>query len=95
MMLSPGATDTPAASVIVMLETLLPVFVPMFLTKAMLACASDAARVSRTVSASVAMARRAGSVERRIVRLMRAIVLLSSLQMLPAVEWERSPPHPK
>src|SRR5436309_14240868 len=63
MMLFPAATDTPAASVIVMLvpPLLLPVAVPMFLTKAMPARASDAARPNRRASASVATARRAGS----------------------------------
>src|SRR6266480_2950382 len=60
MMLFPAATDTPAASVMVMLEALLPVFVPMFLTNAMPARASDAARPNRRASASVARARRAG-----------------------------------
>jgi len=46
-MLFPAATDTPAASVMVMLVPLLPVFVPRFLTNAMPARASDAARPSR------------------------------------------------
>src|SRR5438874_935058 len=60
MMLSPAAMDTPAASVIVMLvPVLLPVAVPMFLTKAMPARASDVARPNRRASASVATARRA------------------------------------
>src|SRR5437773_10830775 len=61
MMLSPAATDTPAASVMMMFApVLLPVFVPMFLTKAMLARASEAARPNRRASASVGRARRAG-----------------------------------
>src|SRR5438552_18407294 len=61
MMLLPAATDTPAASVMVMLvPVLLPVAVPRFLTKAMPARASDAARPKRRASASVARARRAG-----------------------------------
>src|SRR6266478_4944321 len=61
MTLLPAATDTPAASVIVMLEALLPMFVPMFLTNAMPARASDAARPNRRASASVAAARGARS----------------------------------
>src|SRR5437762_13817695 len=62
MMLSPAATDTPAASVMVMLvPVLLPVAVPMFLTKAIPARASDAARPNRRASASVVRARGAGS----------------------------------
>src|SRR5437773_12230065 len=62
MMLLPAATDTPAASVMVMLvpPLLLPVAVPMFLTNAIPARASDAARPNRRASASVARARRAG-----------------------------------
>src|SRR5213080_615966 len=61
MMLLPAATDTPAASVMVMLvPVLLPVAVPTFLTKAMPARASHAARPRRRASASVARARRAG-----------------------------------
>src|SRR5437867_4392619 len=58
MMLFPAATDTPAASVMVMLALLLAVFVPTFLTKAMPARASDAARLNSAASASVAVARR-------------------------------------
>src|SRR5213596_1534844 len=62
MMLFPAATDTPAASVIGMLvpPLVLPVALPRFLTKAMPARASDAARPNRRASASVARARRAG-----------------------------------
>src|SRR5205809_778011 len=53
MILSPAPTDTPAASVIMMLvPVLLPVAVPMFLTNAMPARASDAARPNRRASAS-------------------------------------------
>src|SRR2546422_2369385 len=61
MTLLPAATDTPDASVMVMLvPVLLPVAVPTFLTKAMPARASHAARPNRRASASVATARRAG-----------------------------------
>src|SRR5438552_15934014 len=61
MILSPAPTDTPAASVIMMLvPVLLPVAVRMFLTNAMPARASDGARQNRRASASVARARRAG-----------------------------------
>src|SRR5436309_504633 len=60
MMLSPAATDTPAASVMMMFApVLLPVFVPMFLTKAMLARASEAARPNRRASV------RGGTIMRR------------------------------
>src|SRR5436190_15642667 len=69
MMLLPAATDTPAASGMVMLvpPLLLPVAVPMFLTKAMPARASDAPRPSRRASASVARARRAGLLDESTV----------------------------
>src|SRR5437773_6126635 len=61
MTLLPAATDTPDLSVMVMLvPMLLPVAVPTFLTKAMPARASHAARPNRRASASVATARRAG-----------------------------------
>src|SRR5205809_4771479 len=61
MTLLPAATDTPDASVMVMLvPVLLPVAVPTFLTKAMPARASHAARPNRRANASVATARRAG-----------------------------------
>src|SRR5438128_4581014 len=61
MTLLPAATDTPDASVMVMLvPALLPVAVPTFLTKAMPARASHAARPNRRASASVATVRRAG-----------------------------------
>src|SRR2546428_13535771 len=64
-------------------------FVQSLGTNAMPACASDAARASRTVSASVAMARRAASGEIRIVRPMRALVLISYALLGPRSEPER------
>src|SRR5207249_10840216 len=102
MMLFPAATDTPVGSVMVMVvPVLLPVAVPMFLTKAMPARASEAPRPSRSASASVAPARRIGPAGewaviaaevggRRVIR-----IIVSPLRMAKADQQlaGRSPPR--
>ena len=54
MMLLPAATDTPVGSVMVMVvPVLLPVAVPMFLTKAMVAAASECSRATNPSASAV------------------------------------------
>src|SRR5437870_3192859 len=60
MMLSPVATPNAGAVTAIVVPVVALEFVPMFLTNAMTARASDAARLNRSASASVATARRAG-----------------------------------
>src|SRR2546426_12845677 len=60
MMLSPVATPAAGAVTAIVVPVVALEFVPMFLTNAMTAPASEAARLHRSASASVATARRAG-----------------------------------
>src|SRR5438093_5361475 len=60
MMLSPAATPAAGTDTVVVVPVELAVAVPMSWTNAISACASDAARLNRNASASVATAARAG-----------------------------------
>src|SRR5439155_21532575 len=60
MMLSPAATPAAGTETVVVVPVELTVAVPMSWTNAISACASDAARLNRNASASVATAGRAG-----------------------------------
>src|SRR5438876_2705983 len=60
MMLSPVATPAAGAVTVIVVPVVALEFVPVFLTNARTARASDAARLNRSASASVATARRAG-----------------------------------
>src|SRR5438876_7517581 len=60
MMLSPAATPAAGTDTVVVVPVELTVAVPMFWTNAISACASDAARLDRNASASIATAPRAG-----------------------------------
>src|SRR5207247_10540678 len=60
MMLSPAATPAAGTDTVVVVPVELAVAFPMSWTNAISACASDAARLNRNASASVATAGRAG-----------------------------------